>query len=235
MATYERADRSASRTAAALGRSVLVGVIAGVETAVLGVWLLLVGDAPVVSLATAAGFAVLAGGLVVKFVVSDVAVNGRDATFPGPRAMTVVTGETGLWALWLLIASRVGGIDGIAVAGGVFALLLVAQHTVEDNALRGRPLVETLADFDAVGFSLVQAGGATLWLLFTVRGEVLGPLLADADALVGSHLPVDVASLDPGLVGLAVLAAALFVEHFVGVSFSRHGDQSRTASSSERR
>lgn len=224
MATPERADRPASRGAVAVWtRLLLVAVIAVVETLVLGVWLVLVRTSPTLSLATGFGFAVLAGGLVVAFVLTDLAVNGTETSFPGPRAIAVVLFEVGAWALWLLVASRVGGLAGIVAAGAAFALVLVVQHTVADNVLRGQSLVATLVDFDALGASLVQAGGATLWLFFTLRDEFVAELLADAEAAFGGQVPVDLAAIDPGLVGLTALAAALFVEHVIGVSFSRHG------------
>ncbi|MCU4802608.1 hypothetical protein OB920_19795 [Halobacteria archaeon HArc-gm2] len=224
MATPERADRPASYgTGAVWVRVILVALVVVVETLVLGVWFVLVRSSPTLSLATGFGFAVLAGGLVVTFFGTDLAVNGSEASLPGWRAIAVVLFEVGAWALWLSIASRVDGLAGIAAAGAVFATLLLVQHTVADNVLRGESLVATLVDFDALGASLVQAGGATLWLLFTLHEAFVVELLADADAAFGSHVPVDLAAIDPGLVGLAALAAALFVEHLVGVSFSRHG------------
>lgn len=236
MATYEHTGQSPSRNlAAVLGRTGLVAAISLVETAALGIWLFLVQNAPITSLATGFGFTALAGGLVVKYAVTDVAVNGLEASVPGPQAIAVVLIEAALWTLWLLTADRVGGLVGIAVAGAVLAALLVPQHVIQDNVLRGQGLVSNLVDLNALGFSLVQAGGATIWLLFVLRGDLVTPLLVDADALVGSHLPVDVATLDPGLVGLAALAAALFVEHVIGVSFSRHGDRARGSPSSKLR
>lgn len=236
MATHEHAERSTSRNvAAALGRFVLIGVFTGVETLALGVWLTFVVDAPLVSRATAIGLGVLLGGLVVEHFLTDVAVNGYDASIPGGKVLTFSVTETALWALWLVVAERVGGLEGILAAGLVLTILLVPQHTVEDSVLRGRGLLADLFDLNALGFSIVEAGGATVWLLFVLRGDLVTPLLADADALVGGHLPIDVAALDPALVGLAVLAAALFVEHNIGVSFSRHGDSSRDTSSSQLR
>lgn len=224
MATPERTDRPASRRAVAVWtRLFLVAVVALVETLVLGVWLVVVQSSPTLSLATGFAFAVLTGGLVVAFFGTDLAVNGAGASLPGARAIAVVLFEVAAWALWLLVASRVDGLVGIAAAGAAFALVLVSQHTVADNVLRGESLVATLVDYDALGASLVQAGGATLWLLFTLHEAFVAELLADAEAAFGSHLPVDLAAIDPGLVGLAALAAALFVEHLVGVSFSRHG------------
>lgn len=236
MATYEYTGQSPSRNlAAVLDRTALIAAISLVETAVLGIWLFLVQHSLITSLATGFGFTALAGGLVVKYAVTDVAVNGLEASVPAPQAIAVVLIEAALWTLWLLTADRVGGLVGIAVAGAVLAALLVPQHVIQDNVLRGQGLVSNLVDLNALGFSLVQAGGATIWLLFVLRGDLVTPLLVDADALVGSHLPVDVATLDPGLVGLAALAAALFVEHVIGVSFSRHGDRARGSPSSKLR
>ncbi|SFR96630.1 hypothetical protein SAMN05216559_1667 [Halomicrobium zhouii] len=224
MATPERTGSSASRDVATVWlRLLLVAAVALVETLVLGVWLVLVWTSPTLSLATGFAFAVLAGGLVVAFFGTDLAVNGSAASFPGLRAIAVVLFEVAAWALWLLVASRVDGLAGIAAAGAAFALVLVPQHTVADNVLRGESLVATLVDFDALGASLVQAGGATLWLLFTLHEAFVAELLTDAEAAFGEQVPVDLTTIDPGLVGLAALAAALFVEHLVGVSFSRHG------------
>lgn len=227
MATSNGSGESTGESVAAVfARTGLVAATALVETAALGSWLLLVRGAPVYSLSTVAGFTVLGGGLIVAYFLTDVAVNGRASTFPGVPAITVVLIETTLWALWLGIAARLGGVRGIALAGAVLAVLLVPQHTTADNVLRGRWIGDALVDLNALGFSVVQAGGATLWLLFVRRGDLVTPLLADADALFGPYAPLAVAELDPSHVGLAVLAGALFVEHVVGVSFSRHGERS---------
>jgi hypothetical protein len=109
------------------------------------------------------------------------------------------------------------------------------EHTLADNVLRGEGAVATLVDLNAVGFSVAQAAGATVWLLSVLRGDLLKPLLAGADAAFGHASPVAFVALDPGTVGLAALAAALFVEHVVGVSFSRHGERASQPSSPELR
>jgi hypothetical protein len=46
---------------------------------------------------------------------------------------------------------------GVAVAG----VVLVPQHTVEDNVLRGRGLFADLFAAGTIGFSIVEAAGAT--------------------------------------------------------------------------
>lgn len=80
------------------------------------------------------------------------------------------------------------------------------QHTIEDNLSQGRDLPAGIIDLNTVGFSLIEAGGATLWLAVAFRpGLVAGTFTG----------------IDAALVGLAILAVALFVEHNIGVRFSR--------------
>lgn len=224
MATHEHAERSTSRNVAwALGRFVLITLFTGVETVALGVWLFLVRDAPIASRAMAVGLGVLLVGLIAEHFLTDLAVNGSAASVPGGGAITVSLTETALWAVWLVVAERVGGLRGILVAGIVLAALLVPQHTVEDSLLRGRGLLSDLADVNTLGFSILEAAGATLWLVFVLQSDLVTPLLARVGTVEVGPLLVDAAALDPEFVGLALLAITLFVEHNVGVSFSRQG------------
>jgi len=224
MATPERTDRPASHGARAVWtRLFLVAVVVLVETLVLGVWFVLVRTSPTLSLATAFAFAVLAGGLVVAFFGTDLAVNGVEASFPGLGAITVVLFEVAAWALWLLVASRVDGIAGIAVAGATFAALLLVQHTIADDVLRGESLVATLVDFDALGPASSRPAARRCGYCSPCARRSSPSCWPTPTRRSGVVSPVDVAAIDPGLVGLAALAAALFVEHLVGVSFSRHG------------
>jgi hypothetical protein len=227
MATRKSLARSRPVAAlVAFARFVLIALFTGVETIALGVWLALVQDASLVSQASVVGLSILAGGLVLEHFLTDLAVNGLDASIPGGEAITFSLTETALWALWLAVAEAIGGIRGILVAGILLAVLLVPQHTIEDNVLRGRDLDATLLDLNTLDFSVIEAAGATAWLVFVVRGEAFVPVLAAVDESVFGDLASvvgisDVATVDPALVGLALLAVALFVEHNVGVSFSR--------------
>jgi hypothetical protein len=207
--------------ASALGsvwRVFLIGLFTGVETVALVVWLALVEGVavegvPVVPRAAAIGLAVLIVGLFVEHFLTDLAVNGLDLSFPvGSAAFFSVT-EGVLWAVWLGVADRVGGLDGLLAAGVVLAVLLVPQHTIEDNVLRGEGLFSRLLDFGTVGFSVVEAAGATVWLLLVRRGGLLEAPLAEAG----------LGTVDPAVVGVGVLAVALFLEHLIGVAFSRRG------------
>ena len=197
-------------------RTVLVVLFTGVETAALGVWLALVEDAPALSQAAALGLGVLLVGLVLEHVLTDAAVNGR-FSLPGGRVLFFSATETALWALWLVIAEQVGGLAGVAVAGVILAVVLVPQHTIEDNVLRGRGLFSRLFDSGTIGFSIIETAGATVWLALVFDGSLLTEAL---DTLTEFGVPLTL-DIDPALVGLGVLALALLLEHVVGVRFSR--------------
>lgn len=130
---------------------------------------------------------------------------------PGPRVVFVSVTEAVLWAGWLLVAEQVGGLTGVGVAGIALFVLLVPQHTVEGNALRGEGLFSNVLAVGTVGFSLVEAAVATVWLALVFQGDRFAPVLA----------PVTGGVVEPAVVVLAALATALFVEHVVGVRFSR--------------
>ncbi|WP_435062608.1 hypothetical protein [Halobaculum sp. EA56] len=212
MATREPgAGASRSRLSGAVRLSTLVVAFTGVETVALVVWLALVRDAPAASAGAAAGLGVLAVGLFVEHYLTNRAVNGAGASFPVGRVALFSGSEAGLWALWLVIAERVAGPGGFLAAGVVLAALLVPQHTVEDNVLRGAGLFSSLVDARTVGFSVIESAGATVWLVFVLRPDAVAPLLRD----------LGVVGVGPAAAGIAVLAASLLVEHVVGVSFSR--------------
>lgn len=219
MASFEQADGTVTDSDTGfLTRNLLILLFTGVETVALGVWLALVEDAAVVSQATALGLGVLLVGLVVEHVLTDAAVNGAPPSFPGGNVLFFSATETALWALWLVVAEQVGGLIGVAVAGVVLAVLLVPQHTIEDNVLKGESLFSEFFDGGTVGFSIIESVGATVWLAFVFDGSLLEELLG-ALASVGLTITLDV---EPALVGLGILAVFLLVEHVVGVRYSRH-------------
>jgi len=212
MATTESTSQAqSSGFLAGVVRVVLVVLFTGVETVALVTWLALVLDAAPVSQTAAVGLGVLFVGLVVEHFLTDQAVNGVDLSFPVGAALVFSATEAALWALWLVVAERVGGIEGLVVAGALLAILLVPQHTIEDNALRGAGLLSSLLDLRTLGFSIIEGLGATVWLLFVTQTSVVEPLLTD----------LGVSTAGPETVGVAILAVALLVEHVVGVSFSR--------------
>lgn len=103
--------------------------------------------------------------------------------------------ETGIWVVWLVLARMeiFVGFEHI-VAGVALAGLLIIEHTVSDNVFRRKRLFERLANKRTIGFSIIEAAGATIWL-----------------ALI---------DIDFAVVGLVVLAAASFVEHNMAVNLA---------------
>ena len=107
--------------------------------------------------------------------------------------------ETGIWVVWLVLA-RMEIFEGLEhiVAGVVLAGLLIIEHTVSDNVFTRKRLFERLADKRTIGFSIIEAAGATIWI-----------------ALI---------DIDFAVVGLAVLAAASFIEHNMAVNLALRDD-----------
>lgn len=197
-------------------RQPAIATITAVEVVGLVVWLSLVRDVVTVEITAFAtspspahlGLAVLFVALLIEHVLTDATVAGFGVRSFSPATVFVTLTETALWAGWLVVAEAVGGVGGVLVAGVVLAVLLVPQHTVEDNALRGRGLFSRLLDVRTLSFSVVEAFAATVWL-----AVVFEPALIDAAGLV-----VD---LHPVLAGAGALFAFLFVEHNLALRFAR--------------
>lgn len=213
MATFDATQMQSLTGLQATARTFLMVGFTVVETVTLGIWLGLAEGAPVISRPAAIGFGVLTVGLVLEHVLTDATVNGLSLSLPVTRIAGISVSEALLWGLWLGIADQLGGIDGILVAGVVLTVLLVPQHSVEDNILRGEaPLSETF-NLDTVGFSLVEGIGATVWLLLVFEGQQFSDLLAT----------LGLGGVDPAVVGLAALGVFLLVEHDIGVTLARQG------------
>jgi hypothetical protein len=197
------------------------GVVAftAVEALALGLWLGIVEGDVAPAVPAAVGLGVLFAGLVVEAVLTHATVNGTGLPAAGPTLALSAT-ETALWAGWLAAADAVGGLAGVVAASAALFVLLVPQHTVEDNALRGDGLLSDAFDAGTLGFSFVEATAGAAWLALVRRGETIldGVGVAPPGAAVGG-LPL---AAEPGaLVGVAALAALLFVEHVVAVDFAR--------------
>jgi len=214
MATIGSGERSSLAGVRLTGQTLLMVGFTLVETLALGLWLTLVEGAPLISAASAVGLGVLTIGLVLEHVLTDATINGLSASvLPGKQVLAVSLSEGLLWVLWLGVAERVGGVDGVLAAGVLFAVLLIPQHTVEDNVLRGAAPFESVVDLGTVGFSVVEAVGATVWLLLAFEGGQFGGLLAT----------LGLGGVDPAAVGLGALALFLLVEHDIGVALARAG------------
>lgn len=213
MATFGRERRTAFTGLLVTVQVLFVVFFTAVEAVALGLWLAIVADASLVSTATAVGLGVLAVGLVVEHVFTEFAVNGVSISFSIPAVVGVSVSETVIWGVWLGAAELLGGVDGVLLAGGLLAVFLIPQHTVEDNVLRGERALSRVFDLGTVGFSAVEAAGATAWLLFAFHGSLVRPAVR-ALGLTG---------VGTERLGLVVLAGALFVEHVIGVTFTKRG------------
>jgi hypothetical protein len=199
-----------------VGRLVGIASFTVVEVAALAGWLALVRIEPLGPASEVVGVSLLFAGLFLEGLLTHVTVNGvRKA----PRTVVIAAftaTETLLWVGWLALAERVGGALGIGAAGLALAVLLVPQHTVEDNVLGSRSALARLFDAGTIGFSVLEAAGATAWLLLVAGVVPATPFLGAVGlAGLGTALPVGVGV--PELVGVGVLAVSLFIEHLVGV------------------
>lgn len=214
MATFRPDERTSLTGVRVLGQTFSMVAFTLVETLALGLWLTLVRDAAFLSVASALGIGALAAGLLVEYVLTDATVNGLTmSVVPDRHVLGVTLSETLLWVVWLALAAQLGGVWGIVVAGVVLAVSLVPLHTAEDNVLRDRPPLASVFEPMTIGYSLVKAVGATLWLLFVVEGWLFADLL----------LAAGLAGAGADAVGLGVLAVFLFVEHDIGVELAKQG------------
>lgn len=210
----------------ALGRQPGIALFTVAEAAGLVTWLAFARGTVVdplaafgVSVSAASiGLGVLFVALVVEHLLTEATLNGPQGDTPVLPTLLVSATETALWAVWLAVAEAVGGLVGVAAAGAILLVLLVPQHTAEDNALRGRGLVATLVDTGTLGFSAVEALGATVWLALVVDGSLLARV--ETISVLPPALAEAVAGANPQVVGVAALALFLFVEHNLAVRFA---------------
>ena len=80
-------------------------------------------------------------------------------------------------------------------AAFVLAVLLIFEHTFSDNVFKDRGVYSRLVDLRTVGFSIIEAAGAAVWLGFVDGGQQI--------------------------VGIAVLLVASFIEHTMAVNLSQ--------------
>lgn len=203
-----------------LGRFGGTVVFTIVETVTLGVWLALVQDTPTVSTLAAIGAAVLVVGLLVEALVNTVVVNGF-GDFPLGNITVFSVTEAAIWVVWLVVAEQVGGLIGVDVAGVLLFVLMLPQHSIEDNVLRGRPLFSDVLALGTALFTFVEAAGATVWLALVFEGDqLLANVGIDTVPVLSTFLPELGAA-----VGLLLLGVALLVEHVMGVQFALRGGE----------
>jgi len=174
-----------------------IAVITVLEVASLAIWLTFVDRGLAI-----VGIVVLAAGLTVEHLLSYNVINRRGllqlAALPVAKKALVSLIETGIWALWLTLAGLnlfpQASVNAI-LAAVVLAILLVVEHSLSDNVFKDKGLFSGLADGRTIGFSIIEAIGAAIWL-----------------ALVQDDLAV---------VGIGVLTVGAFIEHTMAVSLGR--------------
>lgn len=141
-----------------------------------------------------AGLAVLAAGFTVEHIVAYNVIHNRglleiEGAPIGKKAVVSLI-ETIIWALWLLLAN-----SNAIVAAVLLTILLIVEHTLSDNVFKGRDLFSKLLDARTIGFSLIEAVGAGIWL-----------------ALVEVNMAI---------AGIVILVVASFIEHTLAVALAR--------------
>ncbi len=175
-----------------------IGVFTIVEGVTLVTWLALVrSDAGIYQVSTGslvAGLAVLAVGFTIEHLVAYNVIHNRGLFelqgLPIGQKAVVSLIETAIWALWLVLADLNAILAAVVLTG-----LLILEHTLSDNVFKGRGLFSRLLDGRTIGFSLIEAIGAAIWL-----------------ALVEANLAV---------LGVLILVAASFIEHTMAVALGR--------------
>jgi hypothetical protein len=178
--------------------SVRIAVFTVIEGVTLAIWLVLVRSAAgiyqVSTGSLVAGIAVLAVGFTIEHVIAYNVIHNRGLLdlqgVPIAQKAVVSLIETVIWAVWLVLA-----VLNMIVATVILTVLLIFEHTLSDNVFKGKDIFSKLLDARTIGFSLVEAVGAAIWL-----------------ALVQANLTA---------VGIAILLVASFVEHSLAVALAR--------------
>ena len=185
-----------------VNKQVGIVVFTAVEVVTLVVWLILALEASD-ALFSIIAVLVLIGGLTLEHLITYNVIHKRSLFdfrgLPVGQKAVVSLIETGIWVVWLVIARQdiAGGFEHVIAAVVLFGLLII-EHTLSDNVFTGRKLFERLADKRTIGFSIVEAAGAAIWLVL-----------------------IDV---DLAILGVIVLAVASFLEHNLAVNLALRED-----------
>ena len=175
-----------------------IAIFTIVEGVTLVTWLALVrSDAGIYQVSTGslvAGLAVLAVGFTIEHLVAYNVIHNRGLfelqELPIGQKAVVSLIETAIWALWLVLANLNAIVAAVVLTG-----LLILEHSLSDNVFKGKGLFSRLLNGRTIGFSLIEAVGAAIWL-----------------SLVEASLAV---------VGILILVVASFIEHTMAVALGR--------------
>ncbi len=185
-----------------VNKQVGIVVFTAVEVVTLVVWLIFALEASD-ALFSILAVLVLIGGLTLEHLITYNVIHKRSLFdfrgLPVGQKAVVSLIETGIWVVWLVIARQdiAGGFEHVIAAVVLFGLLII-EHTISDNVFTGKKLFERLADKRTIGFSIVEAAGAAIWLVL-----------------------IDV---DLAIIGVILLAGASFLEHNLAVNLALRED-----------
>ncbi|MFC7080828.1 hypothetical protein [Halorussus caseinilyticus] len=195
-------------------RGVGVVCLTAVEVTALSVWFGLMADADPLSVPALVGVGGLSAGMLVEALLVHVTVNGWSRPIPAQAVAGLTLAETALWVCWFAVVRWAEGVLGVVAAGLALSIALVPRHTAVDNAVRDRNALASLVQRATVGLAVLQAAGATAWLL-VVSGAV---------ALPEWLLAVPVAGFSASaVVGAGLLAGAVFARHLLAVRHALRG------------
>jgi hypothetical protein len=145
---------------------------------------------------------ILLVGLVIEHFIAF--RTNKTGPFPSGGLVIISISETVLWVIWLIIAQAVGGIGGI-VAGGVFlSVTMFVQHAVEKNVFNGFGAFADLIKTEIIGFTLIEAVAASVWLWFVQSAQPVGAVVVLGVGILIEHF---IQSNQPAPVANASMAA----------------------------
>ena len=164
-----------------MGDALRVAVFTVVEVVALVIWLALVrgeaGTFQMDSISIVTGLGILAVGITIEHLLSYNVINKRPlfklGGLPVGKKLVVSVIETGIWAIWLILADT----NALVAALGL-AVLLIFEHSFSDNVFKGRGIFSRLLNVRTVGFSLIEAAGAAVWLALVGAGQQIAGIAA---------------------------------------------------------
>jgi hypothetical protein len=210
MATLDHSKQQPFTGLVTTTRVLMILLFTLVEVAALVIWISILQGEPLVSRTAFVGFGILSLGLAIEYLLTDFTINGLDLSAPVWTIIGFSVSEAVIWGIWLAIASGATTVHGFVLATVVLALLLIPQHTMEDNAFRGDPPFRSLLDPGTAGFSVIKAAGATVWLMLLLSPRIVTDFVRS----------VGLGPLDPVVVGIGVLVLTLFTGHNIEISYA---------------
>jgi len=210
MATLDHSRQQPFTGLVTTTRVLMILLFTLVEVAALVIWINILQGEPLVSRTAFVGFGILSLGLAIEYLLTDFTINGLDLSAPVWTIIGFSVSEAVIWGIWLAIASGATTVHGFVLATVVLALLLIPQHTMEDNAFRGDPPFRSLLDPGTAGFSVIKAAGATVWLMLLLSPRIVTDFVRS----------VGLGPLDPVVVGIGVLVLTLFTGHNIEISYA---------------